>query len=68
MLAATYAGAGLRNAAGRFVGQVRAAGEDWIEPVTPLATGDLAPGEDLTITQTWPGDRFELPAVYAWRR
>ncbi len=68
MLAATYAGAGLRNAAGRFVGQVRAAGEDWIEPVTPLAAGDLAPGEDLTLTQTWPGDRCEVPAVYAWRR
>ncbi len=68
MLAATYAGAGLRNAAGGFVGVVRTAGEDWIEPVARLAVGALAPGEDLTITQTWPGDRFECPAVLAWRR
>jgi hypothetical protein len=68
MLAATYVGAGLRNAAGRCVGQVQAAGEDWIEPVASLAAHDLAPGEDLTITQTWPGDRFEVPAVHAWRR
>ncbi|HRJ47677.1 MAG TPA: heparinase II/III family protein, partial [Opitutaceae bacterium] len=68
MLAATYAGHGLRNAAGRFVGRVRAAGDDWIEPAAPLAAGDLSPGEDVLVTLTSPGDRCEFPAVAAWRR
>jgi hypothetical protein len=68
MLAATYAGHGLRNAAGRYVGRVRAAGDDWIEPAVPLAAGDLAAGEDVCVTLTSPGDRCEFPAVAAWRR
>jgi hypothetical protein len=67
-LAKSYAGAGLRNAAGKFVGRVREAGDYWISPEEPLAEEAVRAGEDLWVTQVEPGDRFEAPAIYAWQR
>ncbi len=68
MLAPTYPGHGLWNSAGQFVGRVRTAGEDWLEPMTPLPAGALAAGEDVTLTHVSPGDGFRAPAVCAWQR
>jgi hypothetical protein len=66
--AASYVGATVLDAAFRPLGLVRAADQDHLELAAPPAEGAALAGRDVWVSSVGPGDRFELPAVFEWRR